>query len=68
MLKSNKGFAPLLLLDDVFEKLDDKRIQNLLEWVCTSNTGQVFVTDTHKDRLVNSLSTFDKDVQIIELN
>ena len=37
LLKKNKGFAPLLLLDDVFEKLDDLRMQNLLQWVCLNN-------------------------------
>lgn len=68
MLKCNKGFAPLLLLDDVFEKLDESRMQNLLKWVCVNNTGQVFITDTHKDRLIKSLSSFSNEVQIIELN
>ena len=48
LLKQNKGFAPLLLLDDVFEKLDDQRMQNLLHWVCNANNGQVFITDTQK--------------------
>ncbi|MEO6330694.1 MAG: DNA replication and repair protein RecF [Ginsengibacter sp.] len=68
MLKISKGFAPLLLLDDVFEKLDEKRMQNLLKWVCLNNNGQVFITDTHIDRLSTSLSNFSEKVQIIELN
>ncbi len=68
MLKENKGFAPLLLLDDVFEKLDDLRMQNLLEWVCVNNESQVFITDTHLDRLELSLNKFGFNSQIIELN
>jgi DNA replication and repair protein RecF len=68
LLKINKGFPPLLLLDDVFEKLDDKRMQNLLQWVCVKNIGQVFITDTHRERLTNSLGNFSENVQIIELN
>jgi DNA replication and repair protein RecF len=68
LLKVNKGFAPLLLLDDVFEKLDDNRMQNLLQWVCVNNAGQVFITDTHKERLTESLGGFSNAVQIIELN
>jgi DNA replication and repair protein RecF len=68
LLKTNKGFAPLLLLDDVFEKLDDIRMQNLLEWVCKENIGQVFITDTHTERLQNSLKAFNENFQIIELN
>lgn len=67
MLKENKGFAPLLLLDDVFEKLDDLRMQNLLQWVCVNNESQVFITDTHFDRLKNSLDNFGFNSQIIEL-
>lgn len=67
MLKENKGFAPLLLLDDVFEKLDDLRMQNLLRWVCVNNESQVFITDTHLDRLQASLDNFGFKAQIIQL-
>lgn len=51
VLKKEKGFAPLLLLDDVFEKLDEDRITNLLHKVCIDNEGQVFITDTNEERL-----------------
>lgn len=51
ILKKDKGFAPLLLLDDVFEKLDEHRMHNLLDWVCVQNQGQIFITDTHEDRI-----------------
>lgn len=68
MLKANKGFAPLLLLDDVFEKLDDLRMQNLLQWVCINNESQVFITDTHLERLTTSLHNFGFSAQIIELS
>jgi DNA replication and repair protein RecF len=68
ILKQVKKFSPLLLLDDVFEKLDESRIRNLLKYVCQQNNGQVFITDTHADRLENSLSQFGNTVQIIELS
>ena len=68
ILKRNKGFSPLLLLDDVFEKLDDVRMKNLLQWVCVNNEGQVFITDTHLDRLSESLNVFGNDAQIIQLD
>ena len=55
VLKENKGFAPLLLLDDVFEKLDEDRIANLLRRVCIENNGQVFITDTNEERLEQHL-------------
>lgn len=67
ILKINKGFAPLLLLDDVFEKLDDQRMQNLLNWVCNENDGQVFITDTHKERLAEAFVNLNTNYQVIEL-
>ncbi|MBL7702185.1 MAG: DNA replication/repair protein RecF [Ferruginibacter sp.] len=67
LLKENKGFAPLLLLDDVFEKLDDTRMHQLLHWVCNENSGQVFITDTHKERLREAFEKLNTAYQIIEL-
>ena len=67
LLKANKGFAPLLLLDDVFEKLDDNRMHQLLQWVCNENDGQVFITDTHKERLQEAFEKLNTAYQIIEL-
>jgi DNA replication and repair protein RecF len=56
LLKNVNGFAPLLLLDDVFEKLDEQRMQNLLHKVCEERQGQVFITDTHETRLNQAFS------------
>ncbi|HEY5463177.1 MAG TPA: DNA replication and repair protein RecF [Hanamia sp.] len=67
ILKKVKGAAPFLLLDDVFEKLDEKRIKNLLKYVCKENISQIFITDTHADRLHAALSQFGNAVQLIEL-
>jgi DNA replication and repair protein RecF len=67
LLKRNKGFAPLLFLDDVFEKLDDNRMNHLLQWVCNENTGQVFITDTHKERLEEAFRSLAIQYQVIEL-
>lgn len=58
-LKETKGFAPILLLDDVFEKLDPLRMQNLLYEVCVENKGQVLVTDTHPERIRESFSALE---------
>ena len=67
-LKNAKGFPPILLLDDVFEKLDAQRMQNLLQRVCVENHGQVFITDTHKDRLEHALQHLGVGYQLVELN
>jgi DNA replication and repair protein RecF len=67
VLKENKGFAPLLLLDDVFEKLDEERIANLLRRVCIENSGQVFITDTNEERLSQHLNDLSIKYQPIHL-
>ncbi|MFT3934602.1 MAG: DNA replication and repair protein RecF [Chitinophagaceae bacterium] len=67
ILKENKGFPPFLLLDDVFEKLDAQRMHQLLNKVCVENKGQVFITDTHCDRLNASLKELNVAYQVIEL-
>ncbi|HEU4574773.1 MAG TPA: DNA replication and repair protein RecF [Chitinophagaceae bacterium] len=66
-LKKEKGFPPLLLLDDVFEKLDEDRITSLLAKVCVENEGQVFITDTHGDRLRHHLEALQLPFQLIGL-
>jgi DNA replication and repair protein RecF len=55
-----KGFKPILLLDDVFDKLDDLRVAQLIKLVSENSFGQVFITDTSKDRI----SAIFDDMQI----
>lgn len=66
-LKKNKGFAPILLLDDIFEKLDEQRMHNLLHYVCTQHGGQVFLTDTHRHRIINAFDELGIKLQVLEL-
>ena len=56
----------MLLLDDVFEKLDEKRMLNLLQEVCIQNDGQVFVTDTHQGRIAGIFQQLGVSYQEIE--
>ncbi|MEN9570216.1 MAG: hypothetical protein RL172_1447 [Bacteroidota bacterium] len=67
LLKINKAQPPLLLLDDVFEKLDNHRMQHLLNWVCCQNDGQVLITDTHSERLQNAFTQSGTPFQLIQL-
>ena len=67
LLKEAKGFPPVLLLDDVFEKLDEQRMHNLLHWVCVRNTGQIFITDTHRERLESALLQMQQPYYVIAL-
>ena len=51
IMKAAYGFAPTLLLDDVFDKLDFGRISNLIGMVAGSEFGQIFITDCDRNRL-----------------
>jgi DNA replication and repair protein RecF len=46
-----RGFKPVLLLDDIFDKLDDLRVEQLIKLVSENNFGQVFITDTSEERI-----------------
>lgn len=67
VLKKEKGFSPILLLDDVFEKLDEERITNLLVEVCEDAEAQIFITDTNCQRLEEALKKIGQQVQMIKL-
>lgn len=67
ILRKAKGHAPILLLDDIFEKLDAGRMENLLQWVCRQNDGQVFLTDTHAQRIREVMEGIGVDCQLLEL-
>lgn len=49
-MKKTLGFKPLLLLDDIFDKLDQHRVQHLMALIHKHHFGQLFVTDTHPER------------------
>lgn len=56
-LKDKKGVTPLLLLDDIFDKLDSARVENIMREVTHANDfGQIFITDTNRKHLDDILS------------
>ena len=67
VLTTEKGFPPLLLLDDVFEKLDEDRINNLLKKVCSESNGQVIITDTDEKRFAATMKRLEIPYQLINL-
>ncbi len=58
-LHQKTSVMPILLLDDIFDKLDPQRIKNLLTLLHESNFGQLFVTDTDPLRLLNAVAAID---------
>lgn len=67
IIREERRLSPLLLLDDVFEKLDEERISNLLLRVCSYEEMQIFITDTNCSRLQAQLEKLGQPVQMIEL-
>lgn len=67
ILKEEKKLSPLLLLDDVFEKLDEERISNLLQRVSSDEDAQIFITDTNCVRLQAQMEKLGQPFQLIEL-
>ena len=61
IMKRSYGFAPMLLLDDVFDKLDMDRISNLISMVAGADFGQIFLTDTDQSRLRGIVDRITED-------
>jgi len=50
-LKNASGIKPILLLDDIFDKLDSNRVSNIIQLVSQERFGQIFITDTNREHL-----------------
>lgn len=50
IIKELSGVNPILLLDDIFDKLDESRVAHIVDLVATDQLGQLFISDTHGDR------------------
>lgn len=69
-MSDSHGTMPILLLDDLFDKLDQNRVRSLLQYIVEAKVGQTFITDTEPDRIIDALFdlkvhyktfSFDKD-------
>lgn len=67
-LQKFKGFKPLLLLDDIFDKLDDLRVRKLMEMVSHHDFGQIFITDTGRERVLSVFNEIKVDVTLFEVD
>ena len=66
VMKESYGFAPILLLDDLFDKLDMGRVSNLLSMVAGADFGQIFLTDSNKVRLARIVDALTEDRSYFE--
>ncbi|AYA37993.1 DNA replication/repair protein RecF [Hymenobacter oligotrophus] len=63
VMASQKQHKPLLLLDDIFDRLDERRITRLLQLVANHTFGQVFLTDTHLERTDQALAGLSEQIK-----
>ncbi len=66
-IRDLNGFHPILLLDDIFDKLDQNRVEQIIRLVSENNFGQIFITDTSRDRLNRILKDTGIEFSIFEL-
>jgi DNA replication and repair protein RecF len=66
-IKDRKGFAPVLLLDDIFDKLDDFRMNHLIDLVTAGSFGQLFVTDAGFDRSAALVQRLPANAQVFSV-
>ena len=62
--RMNGGVTPLLLLDDIFDKLDARRVENIIGVVAGDTFGQIFITDTNRTHLDHIIRRVGKDYRI----
>lgn len=66
-IKQNTGYIPILLLDDIFDKLDENRVTALIQLVNDHRFGQIFVTDTHPERTRSVIKRINEEAKIFEV-
>lgn len=65
--RTNNHTTPLLLLDDIFDKLDAERVEQIVRLVAGDDFGQIFITDTNRDHLDQILSRSSHDYRIFHV-
>lgn len=67
IIKNQLKITPILLLDDIFDKLDESRVEQLIQLVNQENFGQIFLSDTHPERTQKVLEKINEEHLIFEL-
>nr|WP_298999788.1 DNA replication/repair protein RecF [uncultured Allomuricauda sp.] len=66
-IKEQAGTTPILLLDDIFDKLDENRVGQIVALVNNESFGQLFISDTHADRTEKVVSNIQQSYKIFTL-
>ena len=66
-IKTQCKVNPILLLDDIFDKLDEHRVEHIITLVHNENFGQLFISDTHKERTENVIKKVGQSYKMFSL-
>ena len=66
-VKQQSGVTPLLLLDDIFDKLDEQRVAQIIGLVDNEDFGQLFISDTHAERTETIIKQIHQSYKIFKL-
>ena len=66
-IKNQSGIKPILLFDDIFDKLDESRVAKIVEMVNSDAFGQLFISDTHPERTENIVKSTHQTYKIFNL-
>ncbi len=67
VLRREKNISPILLLDDIFDKLDTQRVSQLVALLIRRDFGQIFITDTQRERIEAVIASFSGEYRIFEV-
>lgn len=67
VIQSQSGTTPILLLDDIFDKLDEQRVARIISMVDDEQFGQLFISDTHAERTEMAVKATHKSFEIFQL-
>ena len=67
-IKEKSGMNPIVLLDDIFDKLDQDRVTKTIQLFDYESLGQIFISDTHEDRIKIALEMSSSPYEIFNLN
>ena len=62
-----KNKKPILLLDDVYDKLDEARLNSIMHYISSDAFGQIFITDTHRNRMAEAIGATNKQAAYFEI-
>jgi len=68
IMREESGFKPILLMDDIFDKLDDQRIEKIMKLVAGHKFGQIFVTDARPERTLSIFESIDSEIYIYQIH